>query len=82
MVFVLIVCLLILYSLWDVNYFLRCIFTLGYGTFFQAKAKIMDPTCIYGEFLLPILELTSTNDPSSHFQGSAPPTTWTFSSGT
>lgn len=67
MVFVLIVCLLILYSLWDVNYFLRCIFTLGYGTFFQPKAKIMDPTCIYGEFLLPILEFTSTNYPSSHF---------------
>lgn len=55
MAFILIVCLLILYALWDVNYFLRCIVTLGYGTFFQSKAKILDETCIYGESPLPQL---------------------------
>lgn len=45
---ILVVVLLILYALWDFNYFLRCVFTLGYGTFCQAKAKIMEETCIYG----------------------------------
>lgn len=44
----LIVGLLILYVLWDVNYFLRCIVTLGWGTFFEKKAKITDTTSIYG----------------------------------
>lgn len=48
MVFILIVALLILYALWDVNYFLRCVATLGYGAFFQAKAKITDTTSIIG----------------------------------
>lgn len=37
----------ILYVLWDVNYFLRCVFTLGYGMLFQKKIKIMDKTTIY-----------------------------------
>lgn len=47
MVFIVIVALLILYALWDVNYFLRCVVTLGYGMFFQSKAKITDKTSIY-----------------------------------
>lgn len=46
--FLLIVGLLILYALWDVNYFLRCIATFGYSMIFEKKAKIMDKTCIYG----------------------------------
>lgn len=44
----LVVGLLILYALWDVNYFLRCVVTLGYGMFCQRKAKIMDKTTIWG----------------------------------
>ena len=40
--------LLILYIIWDVNYFIRCIFTLGYGYFFQNKVKVTDKTSIYG----------------------------------
>lgn len=46
--FLFVVGLLILYALWDVNYFIRCITTLGYGMFFQKKAKITDKTAIWG----------------------------------
>jgi hypothetical protein len=47
MVFSLIAVLLVLYAVWDVNYFLRCIFTLGYAHFFQKKRKVTDTTTIY-----------------------------------
>uniref|UniRef100_U5EXY0 Protein THEM6 n=1 Tax=Corethrella appendiculata TaxID=1370023 RepID=U5EXY0_9DIPT len=39
--------LLILYIIWDVNYFVRCIFTLGYAHFFQKKIKINEKSTIY-----------------------------------
>uniref|UniRef100_D3TPI9 Protein THEM6 n=1 Tax=Glossina morsitans morsitans TaxID=37546 RepID=D3TPI9_GLOMM len=39
---------LILYILWDVNYFLRCIFTVLAGSLFQSKRKVTDTTTIYG----------------------------------
>lgn len=40
--------LLILYIIWDVNYFIRCIFTVGFGRLFQKKVKLIDTTSIYG----------------------------------
>lgn len=40
---------LILYIIWDVNYFLRCIFTVLAGRIFQSKRKVTDTTCIYGK---------------------------------
>ncbi|XP_050085710.1 protein THEM6 [Anopheles aquasalis] len=44
---VLLVGLLILYAVWDVNYFLRCVVTLGYGMLFQRKRKVTEETSIY-----------------------------------
>ncbi|XP_043286296.1 protein THEM6 [Venturia canescens] len=38
----------ILYILFDVNYFLRIIFTIGWGRLFQKKKKLFDETTIYG----------------------------------
>jgi len=38
----------ILYILFDVNYFLRIIFTLGWGRLFEKKKKLFDETTIYG----------------------------------
>lgn len=43
------VLLLILYIIWDVNYFIRCVFTVACGRLFQKKRKILDTTSIYGE---------------------------------
>lgn len=43
--------LLILYILWDVNYFLRCVFTVIFGRLFQKKVKITDTTTITGEYI-------------------------------
>lgn len=40
----------ILYVLLDVNYFLRIIFTIGWGKLFDKKKKIEDTTQIYGKF--------------------------------
>ncbi|XP_026462589.1 protein THEM6-like [Ctenocephalides felis] len=40
--------LCILYALWDLNYFLRFIFTLGLGRIFSKKSGIRDKTTIYG----------------------------------
>ncbi|KAL5286778.1 THEM6 family protein [Megaselia abdita] len=40
--------LLILYILWDANYFIRCVFTVFLGKLFQSKKKITDTTTIYG----------------------------------
>lgn len=42
--------LFILYAIWDVNYFLRCVFTLGYAHFFQKKRKVTEKTSIYGNY--------------------------------
>ncbi|XP_055371379.1 protein THEM6 [Condylostylus longicornis] len=41
------VTLLILYIIWDVNYFIRCVFTVFAGRLFQKKRKITDKTSIY-----------------------------------
>uniref|UniRef100_A0A1A9WAY2 Protein THEM6 n=1 Tax=Glossina brevipalpis TaxID=37001 RepID=A0A1A9WAY2_9MUSC len=38
---------LILYIIMDVNYFLRCIFTVLVGSLFQQKRKVTDTTTIY-----------------------------------
>lgn len=40
--------LLILYIIWDVNYFIRCIFTVVFGRLFQKKVKLTDTTSILG----------------------------------
>ncbi|KAG5669420.1 hypothetical protein PVAND_017307 [Polypedilum vanderplanki] len=40
--------LLIIYIIWDANYFLRCVFTFGYAYLFQKKRKITETTTIYG----------------------------------
>lgn len=40
--------LLILYVIWDVNYFIRCVFTVFMGRLFQRKRKISETTTIYG----------------------------------
>lgn len=45
----LIAILLALYAVWDLNYFIRCVFTLGYATFFQKKRKITEKTTIHSK---------------------------------
>lgn len=45
----------ILYVLFDVNYFLRIVFTIGWGKLFDKKKKIEDTTEIYGELILYLL---------------------------
>lgn len=45
------VLLLILYIIWDVNYFIRCVFTVAAGRLFQKKRKISDTTTIYGNVI-------------------------------
>ncbi|XP_034947244.1 protein THEM6 [Chelonus insularis] len=42
------VILALLYIIFDVNYFLRIFFTIGWGRLFQKKKKIFDTTTIYG----------------------------------
>lgn len=44
--------LLVLYILWDVNYFLHCVMTVFVGSLFQRKRAIGDTTTIYGDFSL------------------------------
>lgn len=44
-----IICLLVLYVIWDVNYFIRVVFTVGLGRLFEKKRKITDTTKIYGK---------------------------------
>lgn len=46
-----IIVLLILYIIWDVNYFIRCIFTVALGKLFQKKRQINETTTIYGNTL-------------------------------
>lgn len=38
----------LLYILFDVNYFLRILFTVGFGRIFEKKKKVFDSTTIYG----------------------------------
>lgn len=40
----------ILYILFDVNYFLRIIFTIIWSRFFAKKKKLLDTITIYGKF--------------------------------
>lgn len=40
----------ILYILFDVNYFLRIFFTLGWARLFTKKKKLLDTMTIYGKF--------------------------------
>lgn len=42
--------LLILYIIWDFNYFIRCVFTVALGRLFQRKRKINETTSIYGKW--------------------------------
>ncbi|XP_069697361.1 protein THEM6 [Periplaneta americana] len=38
----------LLYALFDVNYFIRIIFTIGFGRLFQKKVRVLDGSTIYG----------------------------------
>jgi hypothetical protein len=38
-----------LYALFDVNYFIRIAFTIGYARLFQKKIKALDSSRIYGK---------------------------------
>lgn len=44
--------LLILYVIWDVNYFLRCVFTLGFAHFFQKKRQLNEKSTIYSKKII------------------------------
>jgi hypothetical protein len=39
----------LLYALFDVNYFIRIAFTIGYARLFQKKIKVLDSSRIYGK---------------------------------
>jgi hypothetical protein len=39
----------LLYALFDVNYFIRIAFTIGFGRLFQKKIKILEGSTIYGK---------------------------------
>lgn len=39
---------LILYIIWDVNYFIRCVFTLVISRLYQKKVKVQETTTIHG----------------------------------
>lgn len=52
MAFSFLVLLLILYIIWDVNYFIRVVFTVVLGKVFGKKTKITETTSIYGKLLL------------------------------
>lgn len=43
------VLLLILYIIWDVNYFIRFVFTVVLGKLFGKKTKLTETTTIYGK---------------------------------
>lgn len=58
--------LLILYILWDVNYFIRVIYTVGLARLFQKKCKITDTTRIYGNFFLHFIEYHFIKDQYFH----------------
>lgn len=40
---------LLAYVLWDVNYFLRIIFTVGYALYFEDNVKPDETTTVYGK---------------------------------
>jgi hypothetical protein len=39
----------LLYALFDVNYFIRIAFTIGFARLFQKKMKVLDGSRIYGK---------------------------------
>jgi hypothetical protein len=39
----------LLYALFDVNYFIRIVFTIAFGRLFQKKIKVLDTSRIYGK---------------------------------
>jgi hypothetical protein len=39
----------LLFALFDVNYYIRIAFTIGFGRLFQNKIKILDRSTIYGK---------------------------------
>lgn len=43
------VLLLILYIIWDVNYFIRVVFTVLLGKLLGKKTKLSETTTIYGK---------------------------------
>lgn len=51
--------LLLIYIFWDINYFIRTIFTITVGRIFQEELKVDDTCIIYGKhfFCLVILGL-------------------------
>lgn len=49
--------LLVLYIIWDVNYFIRVVFTVGLGRLFQKKRQVLDTTSIYGMLLCSYLAI-------------------------
>lgn len=48
-----------LYIFFDVNYFLRIIFTVVVGRLFEKRVKITEPTTIYGESKLLFISFKS-----------------------
>lgn len=45
-----VIILLILYIIWDVNYFIRVVFTVVFGRLFQKKVKLTETTSILGKY--------------------------------
>jgi hypothetical protein len=39
----------LLYALFDVNYFIRIAFTIGFGRLFQKKMKVLEGSTIYSK---------------------------------
>jgi hypothetical protein len=39
----------LVYALFDVNYFIRLAFTIGFARLFQKKIKVLDRSRIYGK---------------------------------
>lgn len=44
----------LLYILWDVNYFIRIAFTIGYGRLFMPKVKATDEVLLFGKSIIKI----------------------------
>lgn len=50
---------LVAYVLWDVNYFVRVIFTVGRGRFFQDKIKVDETSTIYGKISIILYKIST-----------------------
>lgn len=50
-VFAVLFIIALLYIFWDVNYFIRIAFTIGWGRLFQKKINLGDTSTIYGKKL-------------------------------